>query len=99
MIGLMNIPSEFNIGDILYNQEREIVAYLVERRFVGIKNYSYQEAKEVFSPRERPLLETWYYKFKCVGSRSLILQDWISEPALSDLLEQNSEWKIQRKGG
>ena len=89
----------FNVGDILYNQNRGIVAYLIERRFVGIKNYSHQQMKEMFGTREAPLLETWYYKFKCVGGQSLILQNWISESAISDLIKQNNEWKIQSKGG
>lgn len=93
----MNIIPRFNVGDILYNLELEVVAYLIERRFVGIKNYSYQEIKTMLNGRP-PYMESWYYKFKCTGTGLPLFEEWKSEAQVEDFILKRP-WKYKFKGG
>ena len=93
----INILPRFQVGDLLTNLELGIVAYLIERRFIGIKNYSYQESKTMLNGRA-PSMETWYYKFKCVGVQEPLLAEWKAEFEVEDIIVKGA-WKYIFKGG
>lgn len=89
----LKIIPKYNVGDILYNSELNFVAYLIERRFIGIKNYSYREANEMLNDMNAEL-ETWYYLFKVISDthRYKAFDRWQKEWEVGRIIDTGA-WK------
>ena len=101
------ILPKFSIGTIIYHPELGVVSYLIDKKFIGIKNYSYKQMKEMLNLQSlhevhsQASIEMWYYKFKfpCDPGPNrfngcTMLDNWINEEELEKLVTFGG-WIIQ----
>jgi len=94
--------SKYKIGDILFHKKHNFAIYIIEKEFVGIKNFNFKKLKEKMNLTKGHIaLEEWYYRLKYFGNRPFEhdinkITEWFPEIAVTDWIN-SKDWELQRK--